>query len=78
LVKIPPGTIVQMGNHSVIRIFCSKENPSFLPYNVSDKLFITEVARQYNLWLHFFHEKRKKNKNSSPCRGRLEISFPGT
>jgi hypothetical protein len=54
------GTIEQMENHSVIRIFCSKENPSFLPYHVSEKLFITEVARQYNFWLHFFHEKRKK------------------
>jgi hypothetical protein len=51
------GTIEQMENHSVIRIFCSKENPSFLPYHVSNKLFITEVVRKYNLWLHFFHEK---------------------
>jgi len=49
-----------MDNHSVIKMFFSKENPSFLPYHVSDKLFITEVARQYNFWLHFFHEKRKK------------------
>jgi hypothetical protein len=53
------GTLEQMENHSVIRIFCSKENPSFLPYHVSDKKIITEVARQYNFWLHFFHEKRK-------------------
>jgi hypothetical protein len=56
------GTIEKMENHSIIRIFCSKENPSFLPYYVSDKLFITEVARKYNFWLHFFHEKRKKIK----------------
>jgi hypothetical protein len=54
------GTIEQMENHSVIRIFCSKENPSFVPYHVFDKFFITKVARQYNFWLHFFHEKRKK------------------
>jgi hypothetical protein len=40
------GTLEHMENHSVIKIFCSKENPSFLPYHVSDKLFITEVARQ--------------------------------
>jgi hypothetical protein len=39
------GTIEQMENHSVIRIFFSKENPSFLPYHVSDKIFITEVTR---------------------------------
>jgi hypothetical protein len=41
------GTIEKMENHSIIRIFCLKENPSFLPYHVSDKLFITEVARKY-------------------------------
>jgi hypothetical protein len=55
------GTIEKMENHSIIRIFCSKENPSFLPYYVPDKLFIIEVERKYNFWLYFFHEKRKKN-----------------
>jgi hypothetical protein len=39
------GTIKQMENHNVIRIFFLKENPSFLPYHVSKKLFITEVER---------------------------------
>jgi hypothetical protein len=39
------GTIGQMENHSFIGIFCSKENPHFLPYHVFDNLFITEVAR---------------------------------
>jgi hypothetical protein len=53
------GMIEQMENDSVIEIFCSKENPSFLPYNVSENLFITEVAMKYNFWLHLFHEKRK-------------------
>jgi hypothetical protein len=42
------GTLEQMENHSVIRIFYSKENPFFLPYHVSDKNFITEVVRQHN------------------------------
>jgi hypothetical protein len=70
------GTLEQMENHSVIRIFCSKENPSFLPYHVSDKMFITqEVARQYNFWLHFFHEKQKIN--SYPCLGKLETLYSG-
>jgi hypothetical protein len=54
------GTMEKMENHSIIRIFCLKDNPSFLPYHVYDKLFITEVERQYNFWSHFFHEKRKK------------------
>jgi hypothetical protein len=48
-----------MENYSVIRIFGSKENPSFLPCHISHKLFITEIKRKYNYWLHFFHEKRK-------------------
>ena len=51
------GTLEQMKNYNVIGTFGSKENPSFLPCHVSDKMFIMEVARQYNLWLHFFHEK---------------------
>jgi hypothetical protein len=38
-------TIEKMENHSVIRILCSKENPSFLPYHVSEKLFIIDVER---------------------------------
>jgi hypothetical protein len=54
------GTIEKMEHHNIIRIFCSKENPFFLLYYEPGKLFIKEVARQYNLWLHFFHEKRKK------------------
>jgi hypothetical protein len=53
------GMLEHMENHNVIRIFSLKENPYFLPYHVSDKMFITEVARDYNLWLHFFHEKWK-------------------
>jgi hypothetical protein len=53
------GMLEQMENYNVIRIFGSKENPSFLPCHISDRMFITKVARQYNFWLHFFHEKRK-------------------
>jgi hypothetical protein len=51
------GTLEQMENYNVIRIFGSKENPSFLPCHISDRMFVTEFARQYNFWLHFFHEK---------------------
>jgi hypothetical protein len=36
-----------------------KRESFFFPYYVSDKVFITEVARKYNSWLHFFQEKRK-------------------
>jgi hypothetical protein len=54
------GMIEKMENHNIIRIFCSKENPSFLPYYVPDKLSITKVERKNNFWLRFFHEKRKK------------------
>jgi hypothetical protein len=54
------GTLEKMENYNVIRIFGSKENPLFLLCHVSDKLFIIEIVRQYNYWLHFFHEKTKK------------------
>jgi hypothetical protein len=54
------GTLEKMENYNMIRIFGAKENLSFLPCHISDRMFIIEVARQYNFWLHFFNEKRKK------------------
>jgi hypothetical protein len=48
-----------MENYNVIRISGSKENPFFLPCHISDIMFVTKITRQYNFWLHFFHEKRK-------------------
>jgi hypothetical protein len=54
------GTLERKENYSVIMIFGSKENPSFLPCHIIDKMFVTQIARKYNHWLHFFHGKRKK------------------
>jgi hypothetical protein len=54
------GTLEKMENYNVIRIFGSRESPFFLPYYISDKIFIIEVARKYRFWLHFFNEKRKR------------------
>jgi hypothetical protein len=54
------GTLKQMDNYSVITIFGSKENLAFLPCHITNIMFVIEIARQYNYWLHFFHEKRKK------------------
>jgi hypothetical protein len=62
------GTLEQMENYNVIRIFSSKENPSFLPCRISHKIFVTEIARQYNYWLHFFHEKRKNKSIPLPWK----------
>jgi hypothetical protein len=53
------GTLKQMENYNVIRIFGSKENPSFFLCHISNKMFVVEITRQCNYWLHFFHEKRK-------------------
>jgi hypothetical protein len=53
------GTLEQMENYSVIIIFGCKKNLSFLPCHITDKMFVTEITRQYNYWLHFFLEKRK-------------------
>jgi hypothetical protein len=43
------GTLEKMENYNVIEIFGSKENPSFLPCHISDRIFIIEVERKYNL-----------------------------
>jgi hypothetical protein len=54
------GTLEQIENHNVIRIFGSKQNPSFIPCHISGTMFFAEITRQYTCWLHFFHEKRKR------------------
>jgi hypothetical protein len=53
------GTLEQQENYSVLMVFGSKENPTFLPCHITDKMSVTEIARQYNRWLNFFHDKRK-------------------
>jgi hypothetical protein len=54
------GTLEQIENYNVIRIFGSKENTSFLPCHISDRMFVAKIIRNYTYWLHFFNEKRKK------------------
>ena len=54
------GTLEQKENYSVLMVFGSKENLAFLPCHITNKMFVIEIARQYNHWLHFFHGKRKK------------------
>jgi hypothetical protein len=54
------GALEHMDNYTVIRIFGSKEKPALLPCHITDIMFVTEIARQYNYWLHLFQEKRKK------------------
>ena len=53
------GTVEKMDNYNIVRIYYSRERPLSLPYYILDRLFNIEVARQYRLWFHFFHEKRK-------------------
>jgi hypothetical protein len=48
------GMIEHMENHSVIRIFCSQENPSFLPYNVSEKIVYYKSGEEIQLMATFF------------------------
>jgi hypothetical protein len=49
-----------MEHYSVVRIYCSHERPLYLLYYVLDKIFFIEVAGKYIFWVHFFHDKRKK------------------
>jgi hypothetical protein len=51
-------------------VFGSKENPTFLPCHIMDKMFVAEIARQYNHWLHFFYDKKKKKICSSALESR--------
>jgi hypothetical protein len=59
------GTLEQKENHNVLMVFGSKENPSFLPCHIMEKMFVAEIARQYNHWLCFFHDKKNKTIHSS-------------
>jgi hypothetical protein len=40
------GSFKAMEHFSIIRVYCSKERPSYLPYYVSDKMFVAEVHRK--------------------------------
>ena len=42
------GTLKHLDNYTVIRIFVSREKPALLPCYIMDKMFVVEVARQYN------------------------------
>jgi hypothetical protein len=62
------GSFEAMEHFSIIIVYCSRERPSYLPYYVSDKIFVVEVCRQYRFWACFFHEKRKKQFIPLPWR----------
>jgi hypothetical protein len=54
------GIIENMDNYKILKIYCSRERPLFLPYYIPEKILVIEVARMYKLWFHFFHQKRKE------------------
>jgi hypothetical protein len=54
------GALEHMDNYTVISIFGSREKPSLLPCHITNIMFVIEVSRQYNYWLHLFQENRKK------------------
>jgi hypothetical protein len=62
------GSFKAMDNFSVIILYCSHGIPSFLPYYVSDRLFIVEVCQQYNFWAHIFNEKKNKQFITLPWK----------
>jgi hypothetical protein len=53
------GSFKAMDHYNIVRIYCSRERPFCLSYYVLDKIFVVEVCKQYRLWAHFFHERRK-------------------
>jgi hypothetical protein len=64
------GTLEHLDNYIVIIIFSSTEKPDVLPCHIMDKMFVAEVARQYNYWLHLLQKKRKKKVHSSALESR--------
>jgi hypothetical protein len=42
------GTVEKIENYNFIRIFGSKEKPSFLPCHIYEKKIVTAIERQYN------------------------------
>jgi hypothetical protein len=42
------GTLQHLDNYTIIRIFGSMEQPTLLPCHIMNKMFVAEVARQYN------------------------------
>jgi hypothetical protein len=53
------GVLEKMENYNIIKVFCSIEKPIFLPYYISEKLFVIEISQQYNFWFHILSKKRK-------------------
>ena len=59
------GTLEHLDNYTMIRIFGSMEELALLPCHIIDRMFVAELAQQYNYWLHLFQEKTKKIVQSS-------------
>jgi hypothetical protein len=54
------GVVEYNEDYNIIRIYCSHVAPTYLPFYVSDKMFIIEVCRQYRFWVNFFAQRKKK------------------
>jgi hypothetical protein len=63
------GSFEAMENFSVIRLYYSHEKPSYLPYYVSNKIFIVEICKNINFGLTSL--MRKGKNNSSHYHGKL-------
>jgi hypothetical protein len=62
------GSFESMESFSVIILYLSHDKSSYLPYYVSDKIFVVEICNQYKFWDHFFNEKRKTQSIPLPWK----------
>jgi len=62
------GFFETMEDYSFMRSFSFQGKPFLLPFYVSNKLFVTEVCKQYMYWVHSFNEKRMKQFIPLPYR----------
>jgi hypothetical protein len=54
------GTLEHLDNYTVIRIFGSTKQHVLLPCHIMERMFVVEVACQYNYWFHLLQRKKKK------------------
>jgi hypothetical protein len=62
------GSFESNEHYNIIKVYFSCEAPIYLPFYVSDRIFVIEVCRQYKFWANFFYERKKNQFISLPWK----------
>jgi len=52
------GNIESNEQYSILKVYCSRKSPIYLPFYVANKIFIVEVCKKYRFWANFFYERK--------------------